>query len=190
MYRITLRFVEQLRDEGYDLWTISLWEDWLTKMPEFETALLQIASAFRNTSLGNGIGLCEANAMDDYATQTERKRQRQLDEKNEWRNLAPEMLNKNYVAPAYFDARGFYFHLPAFLIAELNGQFNCDFIERLIEKHPRSTEWIGLLNRAQADAIVTMLEVLEHHPDFYGKFEAVDRAITRIRGREIPIAEL
>ena len=146
MYRITSRFVQQLRDKGYDVWTISLWEDWLTKMPEFETALLQIDSAFRNTSLGNGIGLREANAMDDYATQTECKRQRQMDEKHEWRNLTPEMLNKNYVAPAYFDARGFYFHLPAFLIAELNGQFNWDFIERLIKKHPRSTEWIGLLN--------------------------------------------
>ena len=89
MYRITLRFVEQLRDEGYDLWTISLWEDWLTKMPEFETALLQIASAFRNTSLGNEIGLREANAIDDYATQAERKRQRQMDEKHEWRNFTP-----------------------------------------------------------------------------------------------------
>ncbi len=108
MYRITSRFVQQLRDKGYDVWTISLWEDWLTKMPEFETAFLQIDSAFRNTSLGNGIGLREADAMDDYATQTECKRQRQMDEKHEWRNLTPETLNKNYVAPAYFDARGFY----------------------------------------------------------------------------------
>ena len=101
MYRITADLIDQLRTDGYDLWTISLWENWLTKMPELEAVIIKIESAFRNMTLGGGIGLREANAIDDYATDSEREHQRELDEKHDWRNIAADSLNQNYVAPTY-----------------------------------------------------------------------------------------
>lgn len=181
MYRITSEYVEELRRDGYDLWTISLWHEWLSWMPQFDSAISQIEPAFRDVTLGDGIGLREADAIDGYALEAERAEQRDQDEKHDWRTIDAQALNRNYVAPTYFDARGFVFHLPAFLLAELNGEYEWDFIDELIQKHRLSTEWMGLLNEPQRDAIIDVLEVLRHHPSYFDQSQKFDLAIERIK---------
>jgi hypothetical protein len=62
-------------------------------MPELESAISAIDAAFQNTSLGDRIGLREAHAIDDYASDSERAEQRDLDEKHDWRNIEAEAFN-------------------------------------------------------------------------------------------------
>lgn len=189
MFNIDVEFIEQLKDEGYDLWTISLWENWLTVVPELPSAINQLRHAFRGVKLGDGIGLLEANGLDDYASESELARFRQLDERTNWENLKSEQLNKYYTAPFFFDPQGFHFHLPAFLIAELEGNYDYGFIERIIEKQPPSESWIELLTPTQAAALMTILSLVIKHPDYQHASEKFDFAIQRlasIRDEEPP----
>ena len=87
-----------------------------------------IQQAFSGVTLGNGIGLSEGNAMDDYALAEERTRCRKQDEHTHWHKIPIELLNQYYVALCYFDPEGMRFHLPAFLIADLQGQFRFDLV--------------------------------------------------------------
>ncbi len=54
----------------------------------------QIAEAFSGVVLGNGIGLYEAQAFDDYEPDEMVKKYREKDEKEDWKLLHPEELQK------------------------------------------------------------------------------------------------
>ena len=184
MFRTTPKFVEHLRNEGFDVWTISLWEKWLAKTSEFDSVIAEIEAVFMGTTLGGGMGLSEANSRGFYGDRQEQEACRQLDEKKNWRNIETVTLNANYTAPTYLDAKGFYFHLPAFLIADLNGDFGFAFVDTLIEKNPSSIEWIGLLDTPQKNAIIKTLELLKHFPDYHCRLDAIELAIKRIQGQQ------
>ena len=79
MFRIDDEFIERLKDEGYDLWIISQWEQWLGLQPELEGAVDCLRIAFRDVKLGDGVGIYEANGRDDYAGDAEILRLRGLD---------------------------------------------------------------------------------------------------------------
>jgi hypothetical protein len=180
MNRGSPAFIERLKKEGFDLWTISQWEHWLTKNEELEAAIRRVEQAFESTRLDQGIGLREANAMDDYANYFERKVQRQHDEHTCWRKISIDSLNKYHVAWCYFDASGVLFHLPAYLIADLNGDLDQAFVDYLIGGQFDSTGWIALLSDSQAQAIVGVLKLVKHHPNYYDLSDRIDRAIARI----------
>lgn len=181
MYRVTADLIETLEKGGYDLWTISLWKHWLTKLPELDGVLERIRTAFEGVTLGDGIGLYEADAIDDYALPEIRARARERDEKDRWQSITSEQLNECYCALTYFDAMGFKFHLPAFLIAEINDEFNWSVFDALTEKHPTSTEWIDILDAEQADAVIAVLDLLKHHPEHSQQADAFELAIERIK---------
>ncbi len=183
--RTTLRFVESLREKGYDVWTISLWESWLARMPDLEAAIQRIEAAFDGVALGDGLGLREADAIDSYASDAELAAQRKLDEKNDRRKIPAPSLSDYYCAPAFFDARGFHFHLPAFLIASLEGKCDFKLLDYLGEKEARNAGWIGLLDEVQAEAIISVLELLKDYPEYYGESESIDCSIGRIRDRRM-----
>ena len=179
MFNIDAEFIERLKDDGYDLWTISLWQNWLELLPEMADAVQQIHNAFDNVKLGDGVGIYEANGRDDYAGDSELARLRELDERNDWRNLDPDLLNQYYSTPSFFDALGFVFHLPAFLLAELDDNHEFGFIDRIVEKRPPSGSWIDLLTSQQADALVTILSLVKQHPVYYNDGKKFDHAIER-----------
>lgn len=179
MFNIDAEFIEQLKDDGYDLWTISLWEDWLQLLPGVAVAVQQVHNAFDDVQLGDGVGIYEANGRDDYAGDTELARLRELDERNDWRKLDTDLLNEYYSTPSFFDARGFVFHLPAFLLAELDDKHGFGFIDRIVEKLPPSGTWIDLLTSQQAGALITILSLVKLHPDNYNDVKKFDHAIER-----------
>lgn len=83
-----------------------------------------VEEAFANVRLGNGIGLRQAQAIDDYKTNETVQKSRELDEKNDWKNIKPELLDKCYSSLSFFDAEGMRFHIPAFMICDLKGLLN------------------------------------------------------------------
>ncbi len=79
-----------------------------------------IREAFQGVTLGDGIGLWEAQAIDDYA-EADRPRLREQDEKLDWSKIDFETLIRCDSSLSFFDADGMRFHLPAFLIMEVSG---------------------------------------------------------------------
>ena len=94
MFNIDAAFIERLKDEGYDVWTISQWERWLQLLPKMVDSVTRLRSAFRDAELGDGVGLFEANGLDDYASDAELARLRQLDERSSWESIDAKSLNQ------------------------------------------------------------------------------------------------
>lgn len=79
-----------------------------------------IREAFRGVTLDDGIGLREGCGLDDYADSTTLAAYRAQDERDNWESLSVEDLDAYSTSLSYFDSKGMRFHLPAYLINELN----------------------------------------------------------------------
>ena len=86
------------------------------------TLIERIRKAFSGVRLENGIGLHEAGALDEYADKQTQMRYRQKDELNDWQSIPVEELELYSDHFAFFDSKSWRFHLPALLIAELEGK--------------------------------------------------------------------
>lgn len=113
----------------------------------------QIRTAFRGVVLEKGIGLTEAQGIDDYAGETTCRALREQDEKENWEAIPPERLSQCYSSLSFFDPEGMRFHLPAFLVAELNGDFQGDLLFHLTELHDYIRHQYRLLSHAQRSAV-------------------------------------
>ena len=125
-----------------------------------------ITSAFKDVKLENGIGLSEANAIDDYKDKPFRDQCRSNDEKDHWDAIPSSALNENYTSLSFFDNKGMRFHLPAFMIAEIKGEyrFGMSFALTHLSDHTRS-QFI-LLSKTQREVVRTFLEYLSEQPDY------------------------
>lgn len=112
-----------------------------------------IREAFANLRLGAGIGLREAQGLDDYADARTCAEYRAKDEKEDWQRLSVEDLNACYSSLSFFDAEGMRFHLPAFLIAEIEGHYLQDLVFQLAHLNEHSIAQYALLTPAQRGAV-------------------------------------
>jgi hypothetical protein len=121
-----------------------------------------IKDAFSNVTLGDGIGLREAQGLDDYADAQTCASYRANDEKNDWSRIPVDDLNACYSSLSFFDAQGMRFHLPAFLIAALNGGYLQDMSFQLAYLNEYSIGQYALLSPVQRKAIrAYLLFILE-----------------------------
>ena len=81
----------------------------------------KIRKAFANVTLEDGIGLKQAQGLDDYEDESTCAKYRESDEKEDWSKFSPNELASCHSSLSFFDPKGMRFHLPAFLIAELEG---------------------------------------------------------------------
>lgn len=166
-FRVDRDFLEDLWHQGMHQAYIEAYEVWLqSSVPNLQLAIEQIRSAFSGVQLGEGTGLYEARGIDDYASEAEMKLLKERDERSDWQTLTPEQLAECHSSPSFFDARGFLFHLPAFLIAELNDQHEFGFADRLFAVAYGTEGWPMLLNRLQRDSIARVLELVVLHARF------------------------
>jgi hypothetical protein len=80
-----------------------------------------IRAAFQGVKLGGGIGLLQGQGLDDYAAFATLAEYQARDEKDDWSRIPPELLDQCYSSLSFFDAEGMRFHLPAYLLADLDG---------------------------------------------------------------------
>jgi hypothetical protein len=182
-FRIDDLDVEELRDHTRDQQLIDAFSNWVERFaPRVDEVISEISAAFADTRLDDGIGLFQATGLDDYASDEELKRLRQRDEKTDWRRISYADLERCYAAPSFFDAKGFVFHLPAFLIAELNDRHPYGFIDQLFrtEEHPKG--WRQLLTDKQRGAIISTLNLIREHPNYEHNRNEIDLAIQRLDG--------
>ncbi len=86
----------------------------------------EIRAAFKGVTLGNGIGLSQARALDDHPDSAASLSYRENDEKEEWERIPMETLNCYRCSLGFLDEEGMRFHLPAYLIADLEGESGYD----------------------------------------------------------------
>jgi hypothetical protein len=164
MKRITQADIEEMRNSGYDRSIIADAQVRLARCERADELIAQIAAAFFGVTLEDGIGLWESDGIDDYRGPEELRALRAKDQKLDWRRIPADDLNYCNAAPSFLDARGLYFHMPAFMTAELRGEFNQDFIGRLIYDSFTAPKFRQLLTPEQRQAIIACIS-------FYGSID-------------------
>ncbi len=131
----------------------------------------KIEAAFSGVTLGHGIGLFEAQAIDDYENEAEQKRRRKQDEKTNWNAITPDSLQSCHSSLSFFDADGMRFHLPAFIIGSIKGEVE-DPLFQLTNLGHHLESRLDSLNIAQHQAVLGYLtwclteeEYGKVHPD-------------------------
>jgi hypothetical protein len=116
--------IEEMRARGYDISTIRDAEERSKLWHLAQDIIREICSAFEGVKLGNGVGLFEGQALDGYASPEVQAVARARDEMTDWNRLSVAHLNECSSSLSFFDAEGMRFHLPAFIIADIEGNFS------------------------------------------------------------------
>jgi len=129
------------------------------------TARAAVNATFAHVTLGGGVGLREAAAIDDYASHDVLAARRAEDEKDDWSAITVEDVDLHSASPAFFDAEAMRFHLPAYMIADLDGCYRHEFVPHLRGR----PEKFALLNDAQRRAVELYLHALlqRNYPPSY-----------------------
>lgn len=85
-----------------------------------EALIHKIYEAFRDVKLENGVGLWEAQGHDDRLSAEKCAELREKDEKEDWKKIPIMDLYKCSSSLSFFDAEGLRFHLPIFLLLDLD----------------------------------------------------------------------
>ncbi|MBE0534863.1 MAG: hypothetical protein IH624_04275 [Phycisphaerae bacterium] len=144
---------------------------------EYEGTARLIREAFAGVTLGGGIGLWQGQALDDYADDATIALHRSRDEKNDWSRLTVDNLNHCYSSLFFFDADGMRFHLPAFLLAELEGTLRNGILFTLTDLNSYGRSQFTTLNRCQRAAVRQFLLLFKDDPDFSLERRQIVRAL-------------
>jgi len=85
-----------------------------------QVLIKQIYKSFKDVKLEDGVGLWEGQGLDDYCTVEECRKLRERDEKDDWSRISVLDLYKCSSSLSFFDAKGMRFHLPQFLLFDLD----------------------------------------------------------------------
>jgi hypothetical protein len=142
-------------------------------MPLNKTNLIpEIKEAFKDVTLDGGIGLSEANAIDNYENEAFKAACRKQDEKDNWNTIPSSQLNEYNSSLSFFDAKGMRFHLPAFIIADINEEYKFGMTFVLTHLSDYSKNQFQLLSEKQRKAVRSFLEYLFEHSGY--EFEKPD----------------
>lgn len=155
-------------------------------VPAAVAVIEEIRAAFHGVSLGGGIGLQEANGLDDREDAETLAALRASDEKEDWEKIPARRLNHCFCSPSFLDAEGMRFHLPAFMVAELRNDYHMDFWTHLTAMNAWKEAKFALLNAAQKRAVCRFLNHLQDHSDFLEEREQIDLALEEFWGTRLP----
>ncbi|MES2571010.1 MAG: DUF6714 family protein [Verrucomicrobiota bacterium] len=149
--------IAEMKARGYDSTTIAEAERQAKRWPLAQQVCQAIETAFLGVTLGNGVGLTEAQGLDDYADKATLAAYRANDEKDDWHRISAEALNDCNSSLSFFDAEGMRFHLPAYLLADLRGDYGFGMSFCLTHLSDHSHTYFELLSPAQRAAVRTFL---------------------------------
>lgn len=142
-----------------------------------QSLISAIAEAFKDVELDGGIGLNEANAIDDYKDEQFQEECRKIDEKHHWNTIPSSVLNQFNSSLSFFDPEGMKFHLPAFMIAEIKGEYGFGMSFALTNLSDYSRSQFVLLSGKQREVVRLFLEFLLENPDYEFEKPAIRSAI-------------
>ena len=142
-----------------------------------ESVSKTIESAFRGVKLGGGIGLFEAQAIDDYKDKEAQLLARENDEKADWARIKQDDLMLCESSLSFFDADGMRFHLPAFMLAELCGVGNGGVVFQLSQLNDYTKDRLTALNKLQVSAVIDFLKWCQEQEDYEFDLPHIKRAL-------------
>jgi len=141
-----------------------------------EDVLNSIKSAFTGVLLGDGIGLWEAQAIDDYESEEIQSKNRQKDEKVDWSLIKNDELQRCHSSLSFFDSNGMRFHLPSFIIASLEDLVD-DPIFHLTQLDDYAKSKLTTLNNSQKQAIISYLNWCLIQEEYNFEHPSIKRAL-------------
>jgi hypothetical protein len=169
--------IAEMRASGYDPTTIAEAEQLLSRRDEAEKVVETIEDSFVGVKLGGGVGLQHGQGLDDYADAATCATYRESDEKDDWGRISTEMLNRCNSSLSFFDAEGMRFHLPAFLIADLRGDYRMGMAFRLTHSWENFEMQFSLLSSNQRRAVRSYLLHIVDDPDYQFDRPSILRAL-------------
>ena len=146
----------------------------------------EIRAAFAGVRLEGGIGLREARGIDDHASESALQVMREQDEEEDWAAIPVANLQKYSDTLSFFDAKGLRFHLPAFLIAHLEGAMESVAVYHLTH----FTDWwltkFSEFSSAQRRAVRSYLLLLRDDPKLSFEHEDICAALDDVLWKEEP----
>jgi hypothetical protein len=136
-----------------------------------------ILTAFNNVKLGEGIGLRQAQAIDDYESKETQALARSKDIKDDWTLIPSSELLHCESSLCYFDAQGMLFHIPAFLIAELNKTTDFGPVDSLVSLAISNPDIFSLFNNNQKRCVATFLEWCAIQPEYDDDKPVIQRSL-------------
>ena len=169
--------IRTMRESGYDPSTIREAE---TRLQMFDRGIVlaeRILSAFASVKLGDGVGLTESRGKDDYEDDETLVKYRSYDEKDDWQKIPLSELNSASGGLCFFDAEGMRFHLPAYLIADLRGEYNFGMAFNLTHMSDHCITQFELLNPEQRQCVRTFLVHIMDDPDYQFDRDDIQKAL-------------
>ena len=136
-----------------------------------------IREAFAGVKLGDGVGLQQAQGLDDYEDDATCARYRENDEKDDWSRIPVGELNRCNSSLSFFDAEGMRFHLPAYLIADLQGAYKFGMAFCLTHLSDLRTSQFALLSEPQRSAVRAFLLHIAEDPGYEFERPHIIRAL-------------
>lgn len=137
-----------------------------------------IVATFKGVSLKDGIGLWQAQAIDDYEVKETQQQARARDELEEWAKIPGEDLVYCYSSLSFFDAKGMRFHLPAYMLRELE-QGDCESVVFHLSQFADDPKF-SLLNSQQKYAVRVFLEWCLTQDDYHYERPHIERALEKV----------
>ncbi|HLW63825.1 MAG TPA: DUF6714 family protein [Gemmataceae bacterium] len=128
-----------------------------------------VRKAFQGVTLGEGVGLRQGQGLDDYASERTLASYRAQDEKHDWSAIPVADLDRCSSSPSFFDADGMRFHLPAYLVAELEGSLqSADLLFHLVYMADGAASRFDTLSATQREAVreFLLLWLSDAHREF------------------------
>ncbi|MEM7179477.1 MAG: DUF6714 family protein [Spirochaetota bacterium] len=143
---------------------------------EKQVVIDTIRKAFANVTLGDGVGLWQGQAIDDYEVEAEQLKQRQRDEKLDWSRILANDLQICHSSLSFFDAEGMRFHLPAYITASITDGID-DPIFHLTDLRGYAKSQLDILDTEQRQAVAVYLEWCLQEEDYVYDHESIEQAL-------------
>lgn len=143
-----------------------------------------IEKAFSDVKLGDGIGLWEAQAIDDYETKEVQEQRRAQDEKDDWSSISADVLQLCHSSLSFFDANGMRFHLPAYIVASLKGEID-DPVFHLTHLDEFTKSKLVTLTSDQANAVVSYLKWCLESQEYEYEHPMIEKAMNEYWSKRI-----
>ena len=157
--------IEEMKARGYERETIDRALEQSKRWHEAESIRASIRKAFAGIKLGNGVGLYQAQGIDGYEDTEACATYRVNDEKEDWSRISIKALNECNSSLSFFDDEGMRFHLPAYLLGDLNGTYEHGMAFLLTQASQRE-EQFRLLNNEQREAVRGYLKFIDNEPEY------------------------
>jgi hypothetical protein len=136
-----------------------------------------VRSAFQGIVLGDGIGLHQGRGLDGCADAETLAKYRLEDEKDDWSRIPLSELNQYGDSLCFMDAEGMRFHLPAYLLADLEGAMAGDVIFHCAHSYPGAMSRFDRLDERQRNAVREFLLLRVADPDREFERPMIEKAL-------------